>query len=231
MPKNSISSRYSGDDYFDGGLHQYDPFSSFQSKPQEVGQLIVSKKSLKVQKSSVATDLFKAGSIFSNIYNPLNFVKKLFPRSLMSEASIINKKALSQMYGIKGFYLGLGISQMNGSKEVFEELALKSTPRSDEIKDEGKGLTKQKVCIIPGGTGHLGREYTLEAIKKGYRVIVTTRNTEGLKDTEDLHFVKASHDQQCSPEFWKEFLGRYTDAESLVMINTVGHRFHRKARL
>jgi nucleoside-diphosphate-sugar epimerase len=88
-------------------------------------------------------------------------------------------------------------------------------------KPQEKEKPKQDVCIIPGGTGHLGREYVLEAMQRGYRVVVVTRNTQGYENTENLQFVQASLDQQSKSEFWKGLVGQYSEV-AVSLINTLG---------
>src|ERR1700722_4187943 len=59
----------------------------------------------------------------------------------------------------------------------------------------------KKVCIIPGGTGEIGKECTQEALKRGEDVVVISRNPEKCQNTEHLHYVKGSDEEQCSKEY------------------------------
>jgi uncharacterized protein YbjT (DUF2867 family) len=105
-----------------------------------------------------------------------------------------------------------------------EERIRNSLEIAEAFHNEDTSNTKQKVCIIPGGTGHLGSEVILKALAQGYKVIVTSRNPdEYKKKVEGVEYIKVPSEEQCSPEFWKDLMGKYGDDNySVRVVNAIG---------
>lgn len=117
------------------------------------------------------------------------------------------------------YFSNLSDHSAGNSVPLRDEIIVSSIQKEIRLSDHNP---TQKVCIIPGGTGHLGREFAEQALKDGYKVIITTRSTKDFDDSENLYFVQANEADQANPEFWKQILSKYSQAESVSLINTMG---------